>query len=105
MQRHAQQAVGGAHPIHQQGLDVVRVGRRAKPLHWTVGEVFVGKILQGDVLGYLEQHRAGTAVTHLAEGTAHHFRDALDRVDLRRPLGDALVMRHRVEVGMHLVSP
>ena len=96
-------AIGVQHGGHQ--VAHVLLGRAGLVLlDGRIVQRIAGVFGVGDVAGKLQQDGAEPAVLEVGEGAAHHLRYALHHVDEARPLGDALVVGHGLEVGMHALA-
>ena len=83
---------------------VLRVAGRPPRLDRIVTDGVVGNFSSQDVARYIQQNRTGAANPQLAERAPHHVGNALDQVNLPRPLGDLFVAAAWTESGMHAVT-
>ena len=72
---------------------------------WAVRERVARKLGRGDVLRHFQEHRAPAPVPEMREGAGQHLGNPLDQIDVRGPLGDALVVPRRAERRRHSLPP
>ena len=96
--------IGGGQQRLDEVADVVGVGGGLALRDGAVVERVARKFGRGDVLGHFQEHRPPAPVPEVGERAGQHFGNPLDHIDVRGPLGDALVVASRAERRRHSLT-